>query len=62
MNGMHTNRHHVGLSFYVKALSKGRYGSSLQGKQGNKLLVWMPAEMRKKRKEKTTQARSGCVH
>eukprot|EP00983_Pelagomonas_calceolata_P043283 1138844-Pelagomonas_calceolata.AAC.2 len=29
MNGMHTNRHHVGLSFYVKALSKGRYGSSL---------------------------------
>eukprot|EP00983_Pelagomonas_calceolata_P065357 1148559-Pelagomonas_calceolata.AAC.1 len=29
MNGMHTDRHHVGLSFCVKALSKGRYGSSL---------------------------------
>eukprot|EP00967_Tisochrysis_lutea_P145923 scaffold274581_cov26-Tisochrysis_lutea.AAC.1 len=31
MNGMHTNRHHIGLSFCVKALSKGRYGSSLTG-------------------------------
>eukprot|EP00983_Pelagomonas_calceolata_P036467 1133789-Pelagomonas_calceolata.AAC.1 len=29
MNGMHTKRHNVGLSFCVKALSKGRYGSSL---------------------------------
>eukprot|EP00983_Pelagomonas_calceolata_P000478 16556-Pelagomonas_calceolata.AAC.1 len=29
MNGMHTNRHHVGSSFCVKALSKGRFGSSL---------------------------------
>eukprot|EP00983_Pelagomonas_calceolata_P066457 1149052-Pelagomonas_calceolata.AAC.3 len=28
MNGMHTNRHHDGLSFSVKALSKGRYGST----------------------------------
>eukprot|EP00983_Pelagomonas_calceolata_P008906 289017-Pelagomonas_calceolata.AAC.1 len=31
MNGMHTNRHHVGLSACVKALSKGRYDSSLIG-------------------------------
>eukprot|EP00983_Pelagomonas_calceolata_P098816 1158391-Pelagomonas_calceolata.AAC.4 len=31
MNGMHTNRHHVGLGFCVKALSRGRYGSSLIG-------------------------------
>eukprot|EP00983_Pelagomonas_calceolata_P015482 490832-Pelagomonas_calceolata.AAC.1 len=31
MNGMHTDRHHVGLSSCVKALSKGRYGSSLIG-------------------------------
>eukprot|EP00983_Pelagomonas_calceolata_P052447 1142851-Pelagomonas_calceolata.AAC.10 len=31
MNGMHTNRHHVGLSFCVKALNKGWYGSSLIG-------------------------------
>eukprot|EP00983_Pelagomonas_calceolata_P044418 1139288-Pelagomonas_calceolata.AAC.1 len=31
MSGMHTNRHHVGLSFCVKALSKGRFGSSLIG-------------------------------
>eukprot|EP00983_Pelagomonas_calceolata_P064247 1148044-Pelagomonas_calceolata.AAC.7 len=29
MCGMHTNRHHAGLSSCVKALSKGRYGSSL---------------------------------
>eukprot|EP00983_Pelagomonas_calceolata_P124453 1161108-Pelagomonas_calceolata.AAC.1 len=29
MNGMHTDRHHVGLSSCVKALSKGRRGSSL---------------------------------
>eukprot|EP00983_Pelagomonas_calceolata_P029693 930131-Pelagomonas_calceolata.AAC.1 len=28
---MHTDRHHVGLSSCVKALSKGRYGSSLIG-------------------------------
>eukprot|EP00983_Pelagomonas_calceolata_P044728 1139421-Pelagomonas_calceolata.AAC.1 len=31
MNGMHTNRHHVGLSYCVQALSKGRCGSSLIG-------------------------------
>eukprot|EP00983_Pelagomonas_calceolata_P079524 1154730-Pelagomonas_calceolata.AAC.2 len=31
MNGMHTNKHHIGLSSCVKALSKGRYGSSLIG-------------------------------
>eukprot|EP00983_Pelagomonas_calceolata_P043547 1138957-Pelagomonas_calceolata.AAC.1 len=31
MNRMHTNRHHVGLSSCVKALSKGLYGSSLIG-------------------------------
>eukprot|EP00983_Pelagomonas_calceolata_P086413 1156752-Pelagomonas_calceolata.AAC.1 len=31
MSGMHTNRHHEGLSSFVKALSKGRYGSSLIG-------------------------------
>eukprot|EP00983_Pelagomonas_calceolata_P029898 936367-Pelagomonas_calceolata.AAC.1 len=31
MNEIHTNRHHVGLSIRVKALSKGRYGSSLIG-------------------------------
>eukprot|EP00983_Pelagomonas_calceolata_P012932 412948-Pelagomonas_calceolata.AAC.1 len=31
MNGMHTNRHHAGLSSSVKALSKGRCGSSLIG-------------------------------
>eukprot|EP00983_Pelagomonas_calceolata_P022755 716648-Pelagomonas_calceolata.AAC.1 len=31
MNGMHTDRHHVGLSSCAKALSKGRYGSSLIG-------------------------------
>ncbi|KAF5834951.1 WD40-repeat-containing domain protein [Dunaliella salina] len=29
MSGMHTNRHNVALSLCVKALSKGRYGSSL---------------------------------
>eukprot|EP00983_Pelagomonas_calceolata_P058044 1145339-Pelagomonas_calceolata.AAC.4 len=31
MNGMHTMRHHVGLSFCVEALSKDRHGSSLFG-------------------------------
>eukprot|EP00983_Pelagomonas_calceolata_P012481 400435-Pelagomonas_calceolata.AAC.1 len=31
MSGMHTNRHHVGLSVFVKALSKGRFVSSLIG-------------------------------
>eukprot|EP00983_Pelagomonas_calceolata_P026104 819896-Pelagomonas_calceolata.AAC.1 len=31
MSGMRTNRHHVGLSFCVKALSKGRFNSSLIG-------------------------------
>eukprot|EP00983_Pelagomonas_calceolata_P050580 1142040-Pelagomonas_calceolata.AAC.2 len=31
MSGMHTNRHHVGHSLYVEALSKGRFGSSLIG-------------------------------
>eukprot|EP00983_Pelagomonas_calceolata_P082237 1155857-Pelagomonas_calceolata.AAC.9 len=31
MNGLHSSRHHVGLSFCAKALSKGRYGSSLVG-------------------------------
>eukprot|EP00983_Pelagomonas_calceolata_P040083 1137448-Pelagomonas_calceolata.AAC.3 len=31
MNGVHTSRHHVGLSFCAKALSKSRYGSSLIG-------------------------------
>eukprot|EP00983_Pelagomonas_calceolata_P016748 527429-Pelagomonas_calceolata.AAC.1 len=31
MNGMHTDRHHVGLSSCLKALSNGRYGSSLIG-------------------------------
>eukprot|EP00983_Pelagomonas_calceolata_P030135 944103-Pelagomonas_calceolata.AAC.1 len=31
MSGMHVNRHHVGLSFCVKALSKGKFGSSLIG-------------------------------
>eukprot|EP00983_Pelagomonas_calceolata_P020209 637739-Pelagomonas_calceolata.AAC.1 len=30
-NGMHTNRHHIGLRFCFKALSKGRFGSSLIG-------------------------------
>eukprot|EP00983_Pelagomonas_calceolata_P127044 1161362-Pelagomonas_calceolata.AAC.1 len=30
-NGMHTNRQQVGLSFCVKALNKGRCGSSLIG-------------------------------
>eukprot|EP00983_Pelagomonas_calceolata_P124190 1161079-Pelagomonas_calceolata.AAC.18 len=29
MSGMDTNRHYVSLSFCVKALSKGRYGSPL---------------------------------
>eukprot|EP00983_Pelagomonas_calceolata_P101092 1158653-Pelagomonas_calceolata.AAC.7 len=29
MSGVRTNRHHVGLGFCVKALSKGRYGSFL---------------------------------
>eukprot|EP00983_Pelagomonas_calceolata_P009239 298544-Pelagomonas_calceolata.AAC.1 len=29
-----TNRHHEALSLYVKALSKGRYGSSLLGMDG----------------------------
>eukprot|EP00983_Pelagomonas_calceolata_P067629 1149543-Pelagomonas_calceolata.AAC.4 len=41
MNGMHTDRHHVGFSSCVKALSKGRYGSSLIGMdacQNEKLL------------------------
>eukprot|EP00983_Pelagomonas_calceolata_P058090 1145354-Pelagomonas_calceolata.AAC.1 len=31
MKGMHTDRHHIDLSSCVKALSKGRYGSSLIG-------------------------------
>eukprot|EP00983_Pelagomonas_calceolata_P018159 569475-Pelagomonas_calceolata.AAC.1 len=31
MSGMHTNKHHEALSLCVKALSKGRYGSSLIG-------------------------------
>eukprot|EP00983_Pelagomonas_calceolata_P006118 203493-Pelagomonas_calceolata.AAC.1 len=31
LNGMHTDRHHVGLSSGVKPLSKGRYGSFLIG-------------------------------
>eukprot|EP00983_Pelagomonas_calceolata_P025027 786520-Pelagomonas_calceolata.AAC.1 len=31
MNGMHADRHHIAFSSYVKALSKGRYGSSLIG-------------------------------
>eukprot|EP00983_Pelagomonas_calceolata_P016491 520006-Pelagomonas_calceolata.AAC.1 len=31
MNWMHTDKHHAGLSFCVKALSKGRFGSSLIG-------------------------------
>eukprot|EP00983_Pelagomonas_calceolata_P026153 822147-Pelagomonas_calceolata.AAC.1 len=31
MSGMHTNRHQEGLSLCVKALSKGRFGSSLIG-------------------------------
>eukprot|EP00983_Pelagomonas_calceolata_P104816 1159067-Pelagomonas_calceolata.AAC.10 len=34
---MHTNRHHVGLNFCAKALSKGIYCH---------LIVWMPANMR----------------
>eukprot|EP00983_Pelagomonas_calceolata_P009156 296566-Pelagomonas_calceolata.AAC.1 len=34
MSGMHTNRHHEALSLCVKALSKGRYGSSLIGMDG----------------------------
>eukprot|EP00983_Pelagomonas_calceolata_P037876 1136559-Pelagomonas_calceolata.AAC.3 len=32
MRGMHTHRHHFGLSFCVKAISKGRYGLSLIGR------------------------------
>eukprot|EP00983_Pelagomonas_calceolata_P014727 467747-Pelagomonas_calceolata.AAC.1 len=31
MSGMQTKRHHVGLIFCVKALSKGRFGSYLIG-------------------------------
>eukprot|EP00983_Pelagomonas_calceolata_P007616 247341-Pelagomonas_calceolata.AAC.1 len=31
MNGRHTNRHHEGFTLCVKALSKGRFGSSLIG-------------------------------
>eukprot|EP00983_Pelagomonas_calceolata_P085005 1156471-Pelagomonas_calceolata.AAC.3 len=31
INGMHTNRHRVGLSFCVNAISKGRHNSSLIG-------------------------------
>eukprot|EP00983_Pelagomonas_calceolata_P023226 731734-Pelagomonas_calceolata.AAC.1 len=31
MNGIHTYRHNIGLSSCVKALSKGKYGSSLIG-------------------------------
>eukprot|EP00983_Pelagomonas_calceolata_P053858 1143456-Pelagomonas_calceolata.AAC.18 len=34
MSGMHTNRHLEALSLCVKALSKGRYGSSLIGVDG----------------------------
>eukprot|EP00983_Pelagomonas_calceolata_P029676 929561-Pelagomonas_calceolata.AAC.1 len=34
MSGMHTNRHHEALSLSGKALSKGRYGSSLIGMDG----------------------------
>eukprot|EP00983_Pelagomonas_calceolata_P134408 1162060-Pelagomonas_calceolata.AAC.1 len=34
MNGMHTNRHHVGLGIYVEALIKGRHGSSSIGMDG----------------------------
>eukprot|EP00983_Pelagomonas_calceolata_P095377 1158005-Pelagomonas_calceolata.AAC.7 len=41
MNGMHTNRHHVGLGFCIKALNKGSQGPSLIGMdacQNNRLL------------------------
>eukprot|EP00983_Pelagomonas_calceolata_P101801 1158742-Pelagomonas_calceolata.AAC.1 len=31
LSGTHTSRHHVGLSFCIKILSKGRFGSSLVG-------------------------------
>eukprot|EP00983_Pelagomonas_calceolata_P033979 1064374-Pelagomonas_calceolata.AAC.1 len=31
MSGMHTNGHHEALSLCVKALSRGRFGSSLIG-------------------------------
>eukprot|EP00983_Pelagomonas_calceolata_P019610 617268-Pelagomonas_calceolata.AAC.1 len=34
MSRMHTNRHHQALSQCVKALRKGRYGSSLIGMDG----------------------------
>eukprot|EP00983_Pelagomonas_calceolata_P035339 1105361-Pelagomonas_calceolata.AAC.1 len=34
MSGMHTNRHDEAHSLCVKALSKGRYGSSLFGMDG----------------------------
>eukprot|EP00983_Pelagomonas_calceolata_P077444 1153861-Pelagomonas_calceolata.AAC.7 len=38
LSGMHTDRHHEGLSLCVEALSKGRYA--------HPSLVWMPADMR----------------
>eukprot|EP00983_Pelagomonas_calceolata_P034883 1092768-Pelagomonas_calceolata.AAC.1 len=31
ISGTHTNRHHAGLNFCIKALSKGSFGSSLIG-------------------------------
>eukprot|EP00983_Pelagomonas_calceolata_P021270 666519-Pelagomonas_calceolata.AAC.1 len=34
MSGMHTNRYNEALRLCVKALSKGRYGSSLIGMDG----------------------------
>eukprot|EP00983_Pelagomonas_calceolata_P015965 506274-Pelagomonas_calceolata.AAC.1 len=43
MNGVHTDRHHVGLSSYVKALSKG---TAYLADMAHPLLVWMPAVMR----------------
>eukprot|EP00983_Pelagomonas_calceolata_P068570 1149976-Pelagomonas_calceolata.AAC.1 len=42
MNGVHTDRCHIGLSFYVQALSK----LCLKAGMAPPLLVWMPAGMR----------------
>eukprot|EP00983_Pelagomonas_calceolata_P016146 511004-Pelagomonas_calceolata.AAC.1 len=75
MSGMHINGPHVGLSFCVKALGKGRFGSSLFGMdacRNERLLdqgVQVPENISRaipdwafrKRKEKSTQAR-GRVH
>eukprot|EP00983_Pelagomonas_calceolata_P013195 421366-Pelagomonas_calceolata.AAC.1 len=61
MSGMHTNRHHVGLSFCDKALRKGRFGPSLIGMdacRNDRLLDQGPGDT-SPRKHLTSHSRLG---